>query len=96
MRDVIGTTRQSFIDRWVESWFKTNKNEPSFKQVYEGLNAIVDGWHKVIGSTPPPYFFSSGLASDVYQAAIRSHAIKCPWFIHAWKGDPLSNSVGIL
>ena len=64
-----GSTRQSFIDRWVNGWFSTHQIGPSYRVVIEGLESITQGWHRTIGSTPPAYLTSPGMASDLYKAA---------------------------
>ena len=73
-----GATRESFITGWTEQWFKHNANGPTFAQVVNALDGIVNGWHRVICSTPPEYLTTPGLASDIYRAACVAEANSNP------------------
>jgi len=83
-----GSTRQSFIDRWVDGWFSASYAAPSFKEITDCLDGVINGWHRVIGSTPPEYLTTPGLTSELYRACVKFEANRNPWLTTAAWREP--------
>ena len=79
MKDIvqIGSTVESFVERFVEDWFKENPNNATLRDIYAEISGMIR-WHKIIGSTPPAWF-GIHLAAKINKAMTEHEAKANPW-----------------